>query len=180
MSRSGDNMNYEGEEVTIPEKFTFFCDMSMQEFSFGVGAIGVNGLCLGMMLNIPTLTLHNLMYKVAPKGLLQPDTTDQERVWVARVVIDHWYKSTADWPAKKRFRMLYDAFKMLKERQIAEEIKKRFEADEPMTLEMFYTFDLGRLGPYVPPMVEVDQEQEAESYMEEEEEEENAGDEEED
>ncbi|RUS89155.1 hypothetical protein EGW08_003098, partial [Elysia chlorotica] len=161
----------EGEEQATPEKFTFFCDMSMQEFSFGVGAIGVNGLCLGMMLNIPTLTLHNLMYKVAPKGILQPDTTDQERVWVARVVIDHWYKSTSEWPPKKRFKMLYNAFRMLKEKGIAEQIKQRFEADEPMTLEMFYTFDLGRLGPYVPPMVEVDNEGEAESYPEEEEEE---------
>ena len=45
------------------------------------------------------------------------------------------------------------------------------QADEPMTLEMFYTFDLGRLGPYVPPMVEMDTEQEAESLEEGEEEE---------
>ncbi|GFS11709.1 hypothetical protein ElyMa_003093200 [Elysia marginata] len=176
--------NNEGEEISAPEKFTFFCDMSMQEFSFGVGALGVNGLCLGMMLNIPTLTLHNLMYKVAPKGILQPDTTDQERVWVARVVIDHWYRRTAEWPPRKRFKMLYDAFKMLKEKRIAEEIKKRFEADEPMTLEMFYTFDLGRMGPYVPPLVEVDngvvEGEEEEAYAEEEEEEENAGAEEED
>lgn len=172
-----DSIANDGEEVAAPEKFTFFCDMSMQEFSFGVGALGVNGLCLGMMLNIPTLTLHNLMYKVAPKGLLQPDTTDQERVWVARVIIDHWYKSTADWPPKKRFGMLYNAFKMLKEKKIAEEIKKRFEADEPLTLEMFYTFDLGRLGPYVPPMVEVDHEletEEEEDYGEDEENEDQA------
>ena len=61
------------------------------------------------------------------QGILQPDTTDQERVWVARVVIDHWYKRTSDWPPKKRFRMLYDAFRMLKEKSIAEEIKKRFQ-----------------------------------------------------
>ncbi|KAI8795276.1 mucin-2 [Biomphalaria glabrata] len=131
------------------ERFTFFCEMSMQEFAFGVGAIGVNALCLGMMLNIPTLTLHNLMYKIAPKGLLQPDTTDQERIGVAKAIIDYWYQQTESWKPKTRFKCLYDVFVTLREYKIAQQLKQRFEANQPISLELFHTFDLGRLGQFV-------------------------------
>ncbi|CAL1543794.1 unnamed protein product [Lymnaea stagnalis] len=142
------------------ERFTFFCEMSMQEFAFGVGAIGVNALCLGMMLNIPTLTLHNLMYKVAPKGILQPDTTDQERIGVAKAIIDFWYNKTSTWKPKQRFKCLFDAFATLREYKIAAQLKERFEANQPISLEIFHTFDLGRLGNYVPPAVDADYEEE--------------------
>ncbi|BFZ23635.1 hypothetical protein BsWGS_26674 [Bradybaena similaris] len=156
------------------EKLTFFCDLSMQEFAFGVGALGVNGLCLGMMLNIPTLQLHKLMYKVAPKGLLQIDTTDQERFAVTKAIIDYWYDSNRKKSRERKFKMLYTAFKALRESAIAEELKARFLADQPISLEMFSTFDLGRLGPYIPVPVAVDagneegwEEEEEEDYTQE-------------
>ncbi|XP_059158746.1 uncharacterized protein LOC131942824 [Physella acuta] len=151
MTDSDDEQDHEPDE-----RFTFFCEMSMQEFAFGVGAIGVNGLCLGMMLNIPTLTLHNLMYKVAPKGILQADTTDQERIGVAKAIIDYWYNMTETWKPKLRFKCLYDAFMTLRELKIAEQLKQKFEANQPISLEIFHTFDLGRLGRYIPPAVDED------------------------
>jgi len=152
---SGEEEEAEDEEQKVPENFTFFSDLSMQELIFGVGTIGVNALCLGMMLNIPTLTLHNLMYKVASKGLVHTETSDQDRVAVCKAIVDHWIARTVNKKPKARFKELHNVFVVLREKEIAAALKEKFEKDEPISLEMFLKFDLGRLGPYVPPVLEV-------------------------
>ena len=68
---------------------------------------------------------------------MDADTSDHDRIAVCKAIVDHWISKTAKLSRKKRFRQLHNVFKTLKETEIADALKEKFEVSGLTTIKPF-------------------------------------------
>ena len=108
---------------------------SLVQLAHGL-AKDVDGLTFAMLLNLPTITIINIIYDVSDEGLINDEEGEKE-VTVVEKCMMLWREQTADQKNKDRIRTLEKALREMGKNETADKILECYQNHQEITSDIF-------------------------------------------